>query len=90
MELKAVTPKAPAKMVERKLATSTRGHGTADEKAFLDGIGTYGMHAHLSRRGYIEQYMQTIPMRVEWGTIDKYEIIEHCKELLTKLGGSKW
>ena len=86
MKLKEVALKAPAKMVVRSL----RAHTTADEKNFLNGIGTYGMHACLSRRGYIEQYMQTIPMRVEWGTIDKYEIIEHCKELLTKLGGSKW
>lgn len=89
MELKAVTPKAPAKMVERKLATSTRGHGTADEKAFLDGIGTYGMHAHFSRRRYVEEYMKAMPLRVKWGNIDKQEVLEHCKELLLK-GGSKW
>jgi uncharacterized Fe-S center protein len=85
MKLNEVVVKAPAKMVARSL----RAHTTTDEKAFLDKIGTYGMHACLSRRGYIEQYMQTIPMRVKWEAIDKYEIIEHCKELLLKLGGSK-
>lgn len=90
MKLNEVLLKAPAKMIERSLAVSTRGHGTADEKAFLDGIGTYGMHAHLSRREYVEKYMQTIPMRVMWGNIDKQEVLEHCKELLLKLGGSKW
>ena len=85
MKLNEVALKAPAKMVARSL----RAHTTADEKAFLDGIGTYGMHAHLSRREYVEKYMQTIPMRVRWGNIDKQEVLEHCKELLLK-GGSKW
>jgi hypothetical protein len=88
MKLNEVALKAPAKMIERKRG-ATRGHNTADEKAFLDGIGTYGMHAHLSRREYVEKYMQTIPMRVKWGNIDKQEVLEHCKELLLK-GGSKW
>ena len=48
MKLKEVVLKAPAKMVERKLATSTRGHGTTDEKDFLNGIGTYS-HNNTSR-----------------------------------------
>ena len=90
MKLKEVVLKAPAKMVERKLATSTKGHGTADEKTFLNGIGTYGMNIYFSRRRYIEEYVKAVPLRVKWGNIDKHEILEYCEKLLSKLGGSKW
>ena len=90
MKLNEVALKAPAKMIERKLAVSTRGHGTTDEKDFLNGIGTYSPNIQFSRRRYVEEYMKAVPLRVKWGTIDKYEIIGHCKELLIKLGGSKW
>ena len=34
--------------------------------------------------------MKAVPLRVKWGNIDKQEVLEHCKELLLKLGGSKW
>lgn len=90
MKLNEVALKAPAKMIERKLAVSSRGHSTTDEKDFLNGIGTYSPNIQFSRRRYVEEYMKAVPLRVKWGTIDKYEIIGHCKELLLNLGGSKW
>jgi hypothetical protein len=90
MKLKEVALKAPAKMIERKLATSTRGHGTADEKTFLNGIGTYGLNIYYSRKRYIEEYMKASLVRVKWGNIDKQEVLDHCEKLLLKLGGSKW
>ena len=90
MKLNEVALKAPAKMIERKLAVSTRGHGTTDEKDFLNGIGTYSPNIQFSRRRYVEEYMKAVPLRVKWGNIDKQEVLEHCKELLLKLGDSKW
>ena len=90
MKLKEVALKAPAKMIERKLAVSSRGHSTTDEKDFLNGIGTYSHNIQVDRIKCLEEYMKAVPLRVKWGTIDKYEIIGHCKELLIKLGGSKW
>ena len=90
MKLNEVALKAPAKMIERKLATSTRGHGTADEKTFLNGIGTYGLNIYYSRKRYIEEYMKASLVRVKWGNIDKQEVLDHCEKLLLKLGGSKW
>jgi hypothetical protein len=90
MKLKEVALKAPAKMIERKLAVSSRGHGTADEKTFLNGIGTYGLNIYYSRKRYIEEYMKASLVRVKWGNIDKQEVLDHCEKLLLKLGGSKW
>jgi hypothetical protein len=90
MKLKEVALKAPAKMIERKLAVSSRGHGTADEKTFLNGIGTYGLNIYYSRKRYIEEYMKASLVRVKWGNIDKQEVLDHCEKLLLKLGCSKW
>lgn len=90
MKLKEVALKAPAKMIERKLAVSTRGHGTTDEKDFLNGIGTYSPNIQFSRRRYVEEYMKAAMVRVRWGNIYKQEVLEHCQKLLINLGGSKW
>jgi hypothetical protein len=90
MKLKEVALKAPAKMIERKLAVSSRGHSTTDEKDFLNGIGTYSPNIQFSRRRYVEEYMKAAMVRVRWGNINKQEVLEHCQKLLLNLGGSKW
>ena len=90
MKLKEVALKAPAKMIERKLAVSSRGHSTTDEKDFLNGIGTYSPNIQFSRRMYVEEYMKAAMVRVRWGNINKQEVLEHCQKLLLNLGGSKW
>ena len=90
MKLKEVALKAPAKMIERKLAVSSRGHSTTDEKDFLNGIGTYSPNIHFSRRRYVEESMKAAMVRVRWGNINKQEVLEHCQKLLLNLGGSKW
>ena len=90
MKLNEVVFKAPAKMIERKLAVSSRGHSTTDEKDFLNGIGTYSPNIQFSRRRYVEEYMKAAMVRVRWGNINKQEVLEHCQKLLLNLGGSKW
>ena len=90
MKLNEVALKAPAKMIERKLAVSSRGHSTTDEKDFLNGIGTYSHNIQVDRIKCLEEYMKAVPLRVRWGNIDKQEVLEHCQKLLLKLGDSKW
>jgi len=63
---------------------SINSHNTAEEKKFLSKIGTYGDNIHLPKGRYIEMYMQAIEKRNDWGLINKYDVIEHCRDLLNK------
>ena len=73
-----------AKFKPMQPRTALTSHTTAEEKKFLNKIGTYGDNINLPRGRYIEMYMQTIDKRSNWGSINKHDVIEHCRGLLNK------
>jgi hypothetical protein len=73
-----------AKFKPMQPRTTLTSHTTAEEKKFLNKIGTYGDNINLPRGRYIEMYMQTIDKRSNWGSINKHDVIEHCQYLLNK------
>lgn len=62
-----------------------RAHGTLEEMAFLNRLGTFSEHPTLSRRQYLETYKLSAEKRVNWGKIDKAKVLAHADELLIAL-----
>ena len=62
---------------------------THDEKRFLEGIGTYNNKNSLikftTKEKLLEGYIEGCQKRVDWGDIDKGEIIGFAKEQLAEL-----
>jgi hypothetical protein len=73
-----------AKFKPMQPRTTLTSHTTAEEKKFLNKIGTYGDNIHLPRKRYIEMYMEATDKRSNWGHINKYDVLEHCQSLLDK------
>ena len=62
---------------------------TRDEKKFLEGIGTYNDKnseiKFTTKEKLLEGYLKGCQKRVDWGDLDKGEIIEFAKEQLAEL-----
>jgi hypothetical protein len=62
---------------------------TRDEKKFLEGIGTYNSNnsriKFTTKEKLLEGYIEGCQKRVDWGDIDKVEIIEFAKVQLAEL-----
>ena len=61
-----------------------KSHTTADEKKFLNKIGTYGENIYFSKEEYIVKYMQAAEKRSNWVDINKGEVIAHCHDLIAE------
>ena len=74
------TKKKPVMIVREAI----KSHTTADEKKFLNKIGTYGENIYFSKEEYIVKYMQAAEKRSNWADIDKGEVIAHCHDLIAE------
>ena len=70
-------------MTEKMVSWTTR-----DETRFLDGLGTYTMSPVLTQTGRIvllQQYMDSMPNRSNWGDIDPSEVRAHATRRINQL-----
>jgi len=74
------TKKAPVMIVRAAI----KSHTTADEKKFLNKIGTYGENIYFTKEKYIVKYMEAAEKRSNWGDIDKGEVLAHCHDLIAQ------
>ena len=74
------TKKKPVMIVREAI----KSHTTADEKKFLNKIGTYGENIYFSKEEYIVKYMQAAERRSNWADINKGEVIAHCHDLIAE------
>jgi hypothetical protein len=74
------TKKKPVMIVRAAI----KSHTTADEKKFLNKIGTYGENIYFSKEEYIVKYMLAAERRGNWADIDKGEVIAHCHDLIAE------
>ena len=80
--------------------TATRdGYSTADERQYLDGLGTYRRERQYldalgtygvpparlrTRPGWLRAYIDAAALRKEWGSIDREEVLDYARGLLEK------
>jgi hypothetical protein len=66
---------------------------TRDEKQFLEGMGTHNTKnseiKFTTKEKLLEGYLQGCQKRVNWGGLDKGEIIEFAKEQLAELKNTR-
>jgi hypothetical protein len=58
-------------------------HTTAQEKAFLDGLGKWSA-ASGGRTGLLLNYHQAAALRRDWGALDRIQIETYCHRLLNE------
>lgn len=65
------------------MATVNRNWSTENEKDWLKNLGTHRRNS-LSKKESLEKYLEASNKRVNWGSINKEEILSYAKELLEK------
>lgn len=62
------------------------GYSTADERQYLDGLGTWRVHPARSRTrsAWLRAYIDAAALRKEWGSIDREEVLDYARGLLEK------
>lgn len=64
------------------MATPEASHGTKQEIAFLENIGTFCETRSQSRRELLAAYIKAAALRSRWGHIHKNAVLDHAQKLL--------
>lgn len=57
------------------------------EKEFIDGLGEHSVSSvlnTLSKAQLLAKYIAACTKRVNWGNLDKFEVIEYAQKVLSK------